>query len=244
MAVILLLTVAACGDEPQVSPPVDTPMDAPGMGDPVGPATAAGPPHLLAGPLDGRTGAYLDLRSPAATVTVRAGVLPGLLYRITTPAGAGLAPQVTGPAGVVRLGLRRTGDDGPDTVEIVLNRQVRWHIRLGAGAGEQHLDLGGGRISGVDLGAGAGLVRLRLPMPHGTVPIRMGGGVGRAELFAPAGAPIRVRLARGAAAVLLPWTRRTDSPPGSVLTPADWPTATNRYSLDVRASLRALSVRD
>jgi hypothetical protein len=71
--------------------------------------------RVLAGSLHGRTGAYLTMREAASRIEVRLAELPGLLYRISTPAGSGLAPHVTGPSGRVRLGLRATGDDGPDS---------------------------------------------------------------------------------------------------------------------------------
>jgi hypothetical protein len=196
----------------------------------------------LDGALNGRTGAHLTLGSAAASVELRVTDLPGLLYRISTPAGSGLAPRVTGPAGVVRLRLAPTGDDGPDRVDIALNRHVQWHIRMTAGAGERHLDLDGGRLSGMALGAGAGLISLRLPRPRGTVPISLSGGVGTAEVVAPAGVPVRVRLIRGASAVRLPWLVRAPAPAGAVFTPRSWAGATDRYVLEARDELGSLTV--
>lgn len=200
--------------------------------------------HLLTGALHGGGGAVLTVSSAAARVNLRATDLPGLLYRISTPADSGLAPRVTGTRGVVRLGLRPTGDDGPDTVDILLNRTVRWQVRLTAGGGEQHLDLGLGRIGGVDLGAGVGLVRLRLPRPGGTVPVRFAGSVGSARIVTPHGVPVRLRVARGAASVLLPWTARADVPPGSVFTPPGWAAGGDRYQVQVHGDLGRLLLQD
>src|SRR4051812_9504701 len=67
-----------------------------------GGAEPATPGHELAGSLHGRTGAYLTVADAASRVDVRMAGLPGLLYRITTPSGSGLAPRVTGPDGRVR----------------------------------------------------------------------------------------------------------------------------------------------
>jgi hypothetical protein len=193
--------------------------------------------------LDGRTGARFTLGSAAAQVELRTAELPGLLYRITTPVGSGVAPRVTGTGGVVRLALTSTGEDGPDRVDVVLNRQVRWQIRLAAGAGEQRLDLGDARLSGVELGAATGLVTVRLPLPRGTVPVRLSGEVGTAVIVTPVGVPTRVRLARGAATVRLPWVTRTAVGAGTVLTPPLWAATTGRYLLDARGGIATMVVR-
>ena len=203
---------------------------------------AAPSARRLEGSLNGRTGAVLTLSSAAAAVDLRLTDLPGLLYRISTPAGSGLAPRVTGVNGMIRLRLAPTGEDGPDRVTILLNRRVRWHLRLAAGAGEQHLDLSRGRVGAVVLGAGTGLVRLRLPRPRGTVPIRLSGAVGSAQLITPAGVPVAVRLARGAAAVHLPWLVRAQVQAGASLRPPGWSVADDRYLLDARGDVGGLTV--
>jgi len=202
----------------------------------------SGPGQELAGSLHGRTGAYLTVGDAASLVEVRVADLPGLLYRITTPAESGLAPRVTGPAGRVRVGLRPTGADGPDAVTIELNRVVRWDIRLPAGAGEQHLDLAGGRIARLELGS-AGLIDVRLPRPRGTVPVTLTDGTGTVEIAAPAATPVRVRLRAGAGKVSTRWTANDGSPPGTVLASAGWTAARDRYALDARAAVGALSLR-
>jgi hypothetical protein len=209
---------------------------------PVAPADAVGPPtgRVLAGSLHGRTGAYLVVRDAASRVEIRLARMPGLLYRISTPADSGLAPRVTGGEGRVRVGLRPTGDDGPDTVTILLNRAVRWDIRLPAGAGEQRLDLAGGEVARVDLGA-SGLIDVRLPPPDGTVPVSLTGGVGTATVTGDG--PTRLTLHEGAGAVVTPWASTNGSPRGAVLTAPGWPTTTDRYTLDARAGIGTLTLR-
>ena len=197
--------------------------------------------HELAGALHGRTGAHLTLGDAASRVEVRVADLPGLLYRITTPVESGLAPRVTGQFGWVRVGLRPTGADGPDNVTIELNRVVRWDIRLPAGAGEQHLDLDGGRIARLELGA-AGLVDVRLPRPAGTVPVTLTDGAGTVEITAPRATPVRVRFRGGAGPVSTGWTANDGNPPGTVLTSPGWTAAPNRYAVDARANIGALTV--
>lgn len=198
--------------------------------------------HVLAGALHGRTAASLTVRDSASRVEVRLTDLPGLLYRISTPADSGLAPAVTGTPGRVRLDLRPTGGDGPDTVQILLNRAVRWDIRLPAGAGEQHLDLSAGRLSRLELGSGTGLVSMRLPPPRGTVPITVAGGVGEVAVALPSGTPLRLHLRGGAALVAVPWTDRIQATSGTILAPSNWRRASNRYHLAITTEVGTVTV--
>ncbi|MFB9360438.1 hypothetical protein ACFFSO_20525 [Amorphoplanes nipponensis] len=228
-AVIVVLSAAGCGPVTTLggrqAPPGDGPQE-----------------HVLAGALHGRTAAFLIVRDAASRVDVRLADLPGLLYRISTPADSGLAPAVTGAPGRVRLGLRPTGGDGPDTVEILLNRAVRWDIRLPAGAGEQHLDLAAGRLSRLELGSGTGLVSLRLPPPRGTVPILVAGGVGEVAVAMPPGTPLRLHLRGGAGLVAVPWAGRARAGTGAILAPAGWRTEKDRYALMIAAEVGSITV--
>jgi hypothetical protein len=198
--------------------------------------------RVVAGSLHGRTGAYLLVRDAASRVEVRLADLPGLLYRISTPAGSGLAPRVTGPTGRIRVGLQSTGEDGPDTVTILLNRSVRWDIRLPAGAGEQRLYLAEGSVTRLDLGS-SGLLDITLPRPVGTVPVTLRGGVGSVSVLAPRDAPVRFRLLGGAGSVDTPWTANNGTLVGGVLADPRWPAVTDRYAVYARAGLGSLILR-
>jgi len=229
VVMIALLSGGGCGPRSKIGarqmPAVDGPRD-----------------HVLAGALHGRTGAFLTVRDSASRVEVRLAALPGLLYRISTPADSGLAPAVTGPPGRVRLDLRPTGGDGPDTVRILLNRAVRWDIRLPAGAGEQHLELSAGRLSRLELGSGTGLVSLRLPPPRGTVPITVAGGVGEVSVALPRGTPLRLHLRGGATLVAVPWAARLQATTGMIVAPGTWRKALNRYTLTVTTQVGTVTI--
>ena len=203
------------------------------------------PPEIVEnvtdGPLGGCTGAVLTVPDAASRVHVILANIPGLLYRISTPAGAGLTPSVTRRGGQVRVALVPSGD-GPHEVRIVLNRGVRWDLRLPAGAGEQRLDLARGRLARLVVGA-SGLIEIRLPRPYGTVPLIFTGGVGTLAVTAPRATPLRLHLARGAGSALTPWTADEELPPATTLAPAIWPTARDRYVLRARAAVGILSVR-
>jgi len=186
---------------------------------------ATPPEYAVAGALRGRTGAFLTVGDAASRVRVVVATLPGLLFRISTPPGSGIVPRVRADGdGHVRVGLSPTEQDGPDEVRIVLNRDVRWDIRLPVGAGEEQLDLRRGRITRVDLGA-AGLVELRLPAPRGTVPITLLDDVGSLVLAADPATELRIRS--------------TDE----VLRTPGWATAANRYAVRAHRSVGNLSVQ-
>jgi hypothetical protein len=198
--------------------------------------------HVVTGPLGARTGAYLTVRDAASRVQVELASMPGLLYRISTPADSGLAPRVSGRGGRFQAALLRTVNDGPDEVTIVLNRDVRWALALPAGAGEQRLDLRRGRISRVELGP-SGLVEMRLPPAAGTVPVTLASGVGSVVLAAGPATPMRIQLDEGAGAADIPWATGGPAPAGAVLQTPGWPASWDRYAIRAHAGVGALTVR-
>ncbi|WP_436527702.1 hypothetical protein [Actinoplanes sp. HUAS TT8] len=211
--------------------------------------------QVQSGALLKRTGAWLTVTDPASRVQVRTAALPGLLYRVSSASDAGVAPVVTRRGGRVVVRLRATGSDGLDEVRIVLNQDVRWDIRLPAGAGEQQLNLRGGRVGHVELGT-SGLAEVWLPEPAGTLPVTFTGGVGTAILTAggasgcggipcrarPA-APFRLRLDRGAGSVVTPWTMNNGTPAGGVLQEDGWRRAADRYEVHAAAGMGSVILR-
>jgi hypothetical protein len=206
-------------------------------------SAAPAPEHVAAAPLLGRSGAYLTVRDAASRVELSLATLPGLLYRITTPAGSGLAPVAAVRDGRAEIRFRPTGDDGPDDVRIVLNRDVRWSLGLPAGAGETDLDLTAGRITRLATG-GSGLIEASLPAPAGTLPVTFGDQVGTAIVTVPSG-PARMRLAvpSGAGPTDTPWTVRAAVPAGSVLAEPGFAETGARYAITFRGALGQLTVR-
>jgi hypothetical protein len=220
-ALVALLTVSACTPQTPVPPPPQDPV--------------------LIGALRGRNVAKLLVEDAAARVDVEMAELPGLLYRITTPPDGGLAPRVANTRGVVRVGLRPTGGTGLDTVRILLNRGVRWDIRLSAGAGEQRLDLAAGRIARVELGA-SGLVEMRLPPPVGTWPVVLRDGAGTVVVAGPPRVPMRIVFRGGAGAVVTPWTVNNGTAAGATLAAPGWATASDRYAMQLRAGVGSITI--
>lgn len=198
--------------------------------------------RTVAGPLLDRTGAWLTLGDAASRVRVRFAAMPGQLYRISTAPDAGVAPVVSRRGGRVVVRLKETGGLGLDEVRIVLNRNVRWDIRLPAGAGEQHLNLRDGRVRQISLGS-AGLAEVWLPEPDGTLPVVFTGGVGTAVLAVENGAPFRVRFDLGAGAVDTPWTANNGTAAKTVLREPGFPWAHDRYRVRASGGVGALIIR-
>ncbi|MEU4419760.1 hypothetical protein AB0F81_03990 [Actinoplanes sp. NPDC024001] len=200
------------------------------------------PDRVLAGPLQGRTGAWLTLGDAASRVRVQLASLPGQLYRISTGPDSGVAPVVNRRGGRILVRLRGTGADGPDEVRIVLNRHVRWDIRLPAGAGEQQLNLRNGRVNRIDLGA-SGLAEVWLPDPAGTVPVTFTGGTGTAVLTADTTAPFKIRFTEGAGSVKTPWAANNGTAAGTVLRERGYAHAANRYQIRSEGGVGQLILR-
>ncbi|MDG4829020.1 hypothetical protein O7627_06825 [Solwaraspora sp. WMMD1047] len=200
-------------------------------------------PRTATAPMDGREESSFDLITGTNAVTLRVVDLGPELYRITTPPGGNTLPRPSVQGDRVRLQLVPSGEDGPGSVEIELNSQVRWEIRMTGGAAEQLLDLGEARLSGVELLGGTTRTELTLPEPDGTLAVRMTGGINQFVINAPAGPPVRVRAGKGAASVTLDDDRRSGVAPGAVFTQPDWENATDRYDIDMVVGVATLTVQ-
>jgi hypothetical protein len=200
------------------------------------------PAHTVDGARDGLTDATLDLVSGATTVTVRSADLGDTLYRVSTPDGSARVPSVVRDRALVQVHLTDSGDRGPGAVVVQLGRSVRWHLRLTAGATDDTLDLRGADLAGVEFIGGVSGIDLALPRPHGTIVVRMSGGVSRFALHVPSGVPTRVQAQAGAGSVTVDGVTRSGVGAGTIVTPAGWDAATDRYDVDNTAGVSAITV--
>jgi hypothetical protein len=197
---------------------------------------------VVAGDLSGRQEAELDVVSGSDTVMVRAADLGDQLFRASTPAGARVGPvaEVTGSA--VRVSLADSGQRGGADLVVELNTTVRWRIRLDGGAKQATIAMDGGRLSGLDFGAGNARIEASLPVPRGTVPVRMAGGASVFDLRLPRDVATQVRVAGGAGSVSIDGTVHTGIAGGTVYTPSGWDSATDRYVIDNTAGVSSLTL--
>jgi hypothetical protein len=206
-------------------------------------APAHRPDRIVSAPLaGGPSQVTFELLTGATAVTVRTVDLPGMLYRIETPQGGSHTPYVTGEPGTVALHLLETGVHGPSTVTVELSRAVTWHLRMVGGVTDEVLDLETGSIGGVELVGGATSIDLTLPRPTGTVPVRMSGGASRWAVRVPADVPVRVSVGSGAGSLSVDGASRGGTAAGTVVAPAGWDSAADRYAIDAQAGVATFTV--
>lgn len=230
VAVTVAATVATAGCESGSGAVGATPLE-PGLPAATGVAPQASHRASAGLPVDAAT---VDVVSGATAVTVRTADLGTDRVRAVTPEGAGITPALDVEGAVVSVHLVQTGQPGPAAVTVLLDRRVRWQVRLSGGATSEQLDLSGARLSGVDFAAGATRIDLRLPTPDRTVPVRMAGGATQFTVHVPTGVAAGVRVGGGAGSTEVDGARRSGLPGGTVLSTA---TAVARYDVDAVAGV-------
>lgn len=231
LAVVLVLT--ACSG----TGPVDGPANPLAPGRPG--ALPQVHPHAVATGVSSDA-ATVDLVSGATTVTVRSDDLAGTdRLQALTPDGAGVAPVLETDGDTVSVHLVQTGEPGPSAVTVLLDRRVRWQVRLSGGASSELLDLRSARLSGIDLAAGAARIELVLPVPDRTVPITMAGGATEFTLHVPCGVATAVRIGGGAGSADVDGVRRTGLAAGTVIATV---IATDRYDVEATAGVSTLTL--
>jgi hypothetical protein len=200
------------------------------------------PTNVVSGTVGDRTEATFEMVDEVVTFRLRTGPLGDDLYRVSTPQDNSVLPFAELEEDGVRVRLARSGRNGNSSVDVVLNERIRWDLRLSGGIRRGTVDLGSGRIAGVDLRGGATRLDLVLPPPDGTLPVRMTGGINRFTVRTADGVPVRVRTRRGAGQVVL--NGRTDdgvAKGASFLSP-DWSKSADRIDLDAVGGIGTLKV--
>jgi hypothetical protein len=198
--------------------------------------------HQVSAPREGRDDAELVIVSGATTVAVVSEDIGDDLYRVSTPDDSRLRPEMVTVDDRFELHLQDTGLSGPAAVRVRLHPQVAWRVRLAGGATESLVDLGSGRVAGVEFSSGSSRIELTLPKPSGTVMVRMSGGANDFLIHAPQGIPVLVRANGGAGAVTVDGQRRTGLAAGTVLDAPQWDSAADRYDIDAVAGVSNLQV--
>ncbi|MGW1062689.1 hypothetical protein [Micromonospora rubida] len=198
--------------------------------------------RILTAPLAGRDRAEFELVDGLTTFNLRTDDLGEDLYRITSPAGGGVVPRPETVGDGVRLRMAGSGTGGPGVVGVVLNSRVTWRLRLAGGVTEQVLDLTRGRLSGVELAAGATRTDLRLPRVTGTLTVRMSAGADQLVVRVPGSVPARVRLGAGAGSVTVYDGHRSGVAAGSLVGSPQWDRSVDRVYVDLVAGANAVTV--
>ena len=194
----------------------------------------------ITGPVSGVRDAQFSLLDGATSVRVQAGAIGDDLYRISTPADAGLRPRVTRDGGDVRLRLEPNGRGSSGVVDIVLNAGVDWDLRMIGGAREMRIDMTGGKALAVHIAGGASLIDVALGRVAGLVPVSMAGGVDQFRVRVPAATPVRVTASSGAGSVTIGGQTHEGVAGGQVFTAGAW--RDDGPGVDVRAQAGAGAV--
>ncbi|WKU05965.1 hypothetical protein [Micromonospora sp. HUAS LYJ1] len=229
------LGIVSSGDR-AAAPPSPATVDPGGAGA----AEAAG--RTLTAPVDGLRRATFELLDGVTSFRLRTDDLGADLYRVSSPADAGLTPRPVVSGDLVQLRVTRRDRPGRGVVDVTLNARLTWRLRLVGGVSDHVLDLTGARLSGVELIGGAARIDLRLPPTTGTSTVRMTGGVNQFVVHAPGGPPVRVRAASGAGSVVWYGDRRDGLARGATVGSPNWDRSPDRLYLDLVAGANTVTV--
>jgi hypothetical protein len=206
---------------------------------PVAKSTA---PHVVSAPRGDRTFANVNVVSGASSITIRGADIGDRLYRVETPEGGALVPSVSDDGGQLQVHLTDSGEKGDSSAEILLSTAVKWGVRLGGGASEEHADLSLLQVSGVELAAGAASIELSLSRPLGTLTVHITGGTGNFTMHAAANVPVRAKIDHGAATVTIDGQKQTGLGPNTVIEPPGWAAAADKYDIDAPGGVSNVTV--
>jgi hypothetical protein len=131
----------------------------------------------------------------------------------------------------------------PARGSIVLNGGVPWALDFRDGVQRISADLRQIMVTGVRIGAGVGRAELWLPSPAGTVPISFG-SVGSLHLHRPAGAPLRVSIRGGISSLHLDGEELGGIGGGIHRETPGWATAPDRFDVSVRGGVTHIAITD
>jgi DNA-binding MarR family transcriptional regulator len=190
----------------------------------------------FAAPLSGVATGRLVCFSGASSLTLRAGKGRAELYQARF---AGTVPKVQAENGVVTIRypkrLRLFGRQ-QQQAEVALNSTIPWQIVIKGGASEIDVDLVGLDLAGLDIEGGASQVSLRLPVPTGTVRVRITGGASEVTVQRPAGVAARVRVKGWASALTFDGQTYGDMVTDLRLQSGGYDATTSRYDIVVSGS--------
>jgi hypothetical protein len=201
-----------------------------------------GAPSTVTGSRNGEQNATFELLDGATSVRVRADALGDDLYRVHVPDGGGLVPHADEDHGTVRAHLTAAPEPGSGVVEVVLNSDVGWTVRLDGGTRDTAIDLSGGIADGVQLAGGSSRIDIALPKPARPVAVEMTGGVDQFQVRLAAGTPARVQVGSGAGQVVLDGQTHQGIAAGQTFTANGWQDGAAGVDVRARAGVGALTV--
>lgn len=184
----------------------------------------------------------LVVYSGVSRLILRAGGASGALYQARFE---GAMPEVKIKDEVVTIRYpQRLWLPGKEqrTADVALNTTIPWQIVIQGGASEVVAELGKLHLTDVKVKAGLSTIRLELPEPSGTVPIRISGGASEIIARRPAGVATRAYLKGWTSEFVFDGQTFSDVGNNVRLQSPDYETATNRYDIEVSSSASMVTI--
>ena len=193
-------------------------------------------------PLEGVERGTLVFSSWASKLLLRGDAGLAELYRAQFK---GTIPEVRVAGGTVTMRYPRrlrTLFGSKQAAEVALNAAVPWRIELRNGVSDTTADLRGLTLAALEIRGGASSITVRLPMPTGTIPVRIAGGASGIAINRPPGVEVSIRL-KGWAAHLTFDDQTFDAlgTDGRLQSPG-YAAATRRYDIEVDGGASEVTV--
>jgi DNA-binding MarR family transcriptional regulator len=128
------------------------------------------------------------------------------------------------------------------TANIALNATIPWQIVIQGGAAEITAELGRANLAGLEMGGGANVIHIELPMPGGVVPIRISGGASSITVQRPVGAAARVHLKAWVSTFVFDDKRFSDLGNDVRLQSPDYDVNAPYYDIEVASSASMITI--
>jgi AcrR family transcriptional regulator len=198
------------------------------------------PPHAGLSSADDSLGALtyarLIVERGAVSLTIRADAALPTLFQMTFE---GHPPEVVMHEGTVRIRQRHTRRSSCD---LTLTGTLPWEIQVEGGASRLTADLRALRVSSLHVTGGVSQMRLQLPRPEGTIPVRIDGGVSKLRVERPSAVAMRLYLHRGSSHISLDGVRLNAVGGGTDWASPDYASATDRYNLELGGAASDVSI--
>jgi DNA-binding MarR family transcriptional regulator len=141
-------------------------------------------------------------------------------------------PDVRASGGEVAVRYRRQPFTSRSS-RLSLNPSIPWSVELKGGVTDLTGSLEEVRLSSLELTGGANHIKLTLPAPHGTVPVRISGVTSSIGFKRPSGVPVELRVRGGISHLRLDDLRRSNVNGDQRFATYGFETSPDRYEIDV-----------
>jgi hypothetical protein len=124
----------------------------------------------------------------------------------------------------------------------LLNGSIPWEVEVRGGASNLVTDFDELNLGSLEIKGGASQVKLKLPPPTGTIPLRVLGGADGLIVHRPNGVAARVRVSRGASGLVFDEQSHGAVGGETSLQSPDYEHAADRYDIEVSGGVSGLTI--